>query len=93
MIFQTRSLSPLRMSLLVRSVSRLANTVPKRSLAVSSSLRADQMMPDPLEHATGQYSLHILINYINVLILYLSPQAWRNTSCSPSRLATRILSS
>jgi len=48
------------MSLLVRSVSRLANTVPKRSLAVSSSLRADQMMPDPLEHATGLEKYELL---------------------------------
>ena len=48
------------MSLFVRSVSRLANTVPKRSLAVSSSMRADQMMPDPLEHATGLEKYELL---------------------------------
>ena len=42
------------MSLLVRSMSRLASNVPKRALSVSSSLKADQMMPDPVEHATGR---------------------------------------
>jgi len=48
------------MSLFVRSVSRLANNVPKRCLGVSSSLRADQMMPDPLEHATGLEKYELL---------------------------------
>ena len=48
------------MSLFVRSVSRLANNVPKRCLGVSSCLRADQMMPDPLEHATGLEKYELL---------------------------------
>lgn len=48
------------MSLLMRSVSRLASSVPKRSLAVSSSLRGDLQMPDPLEHATGLEKYELL---------------------------------
>eukprot|EP00088_Acartia_fossae_P044999 TRINITY_DN4807_c0_g1_i1.p1 TRINITY_DN4807_c0_g1~~TRINITY_DN4807_c0_g1_i1.p1 ORF type:complete len:149 (-),score=29.62 TRINITY_DN4807_c0_g1_i1:116-508(-) len=48
------------MSILVRSVSRFANTVPKRSLVVSSTMRADQQMMDPLEHATGLEKYELL---------------------------------
>ena len=48
------------MSFLARSVSRLATNVSKRGLAVSSSLKADQMMPDPIEHATGLEKYELL---------------------------------
>ena len=48
------------MSMLVRNVSRLASSVPKRALSVSSSLKADQMMPDPVEHATGLEKYELL---------------------------------
>ena len=39
------------MALFVRKA--LASNVPRRCLALSSVNRADMMMPDPVEHATG----------------------------------------
>merc|ERR1712189_128988 len=57
---ETHLLEHLKMSFLARSVSRLATNVSKRGLAVSSSLKADQMMPDPIEHATGLEKYELL---------------------------------
>ena len=42
------------MSLLARNLSKLVSTSSRRGLAVTSSLKADLPMPDPLEHATGK---------------------------------------
>ena len=42
------------MSLLARNLSKLVSTSSRRGLAVTSSLKADLSMPDPLEHATGK---------------------------------------
>merc|ERR1712126_255433 len=49
-----------KMSLFVRSMGRLANSVPKRGLALSTVERADKMMPDPVDHATGLEKYELL---------------------------------
>jgi len=46
------------MALFVRKA--LASNVPRRCLALSSVNRADMMMPDPVEHATGLEKYELL---------------------------------
>merc|ERR1712126_799671 len=41
-------------------MGRLANSVPKRGLALSTVERADKMMPDPVDHATGLEKYELL---------------------------------
>jgi len=48
------------MSLLARNLSKLVSTGSRRGLAVTSSLKADLSMPDPLEHATGLEKYELL---------------------------------
>ena len=42
------------MSLFVRNLPRLVSSTSRRGLAVSSTMKADLGMPDPVEHATGK---------------------------------------
>ena len=61
------SSADLTMSLLARNLSKLVSTTSRRGLAVTSSLKADLSMPDPLEHATGKTGLHFFIIKISLL--------------------------
>merc|ERR1711936_1208822 len=50
----------LTMSLFARNLPRLVTSTSRRGLAVSSSLKADLSMPDPVEHATGLEKYELL---------------------------------
>ena len=55
------------MSLLARNLSKLVSSTSRRGLAVTSTLKADLSMPDPLEHATGKTRPVFLVENLNLL--------------------------